>query len=236
MSAAAGPVEPERNFLFARTLEIPAGARPRRCADNTNAAVARSHRLCPFASCSLARARAPPVSPCHGDGCPSRTDRARRHSTAISSSLDVARRATIDRAGRERSRVPATARPATSRPRGRSPRRERPSTTVSSSRPPISRKRRDRRVARSHARTKSRRPRGIPLAPPMLPASPSRAPGPPSLALAPAPARPPLRLALRALPLPTPPPHSRFPIPSRACSFPLPRSLYSSWNFLCCIY
>ena len=103
MSAASGPVEPERNFLFARTPKIPVGARPRRCADNMNAAVAWSHRLCPFASCSLALPLPLPLartatrlSPCHGDGCPARTDRARRHSSPISSSLDIACRATID--------------------------------------------------------------------------------------------------------------------------------------------
>lgn len=108
MSATTGPVEPERNFLFARTPKIPVGARPRRCADNTNAAVAWSHRLCPFASSSLARARARTatrLSPCHGDGCPARTDRARRHSSPISSSLDIARRATIDQAGPRKSRA-----------------------------------------------------------------------------------------------------------------------------------
>lgn len=100
MSAAAGRDEPERNFLFARTPEIPGGARPRRCADNTNAAVARSHRLCPFASRPLARSRDalapshPPRPASRGDGRPA-PPASPRADLLVAPTLA---RATIDRA------------------------------------------------------------------------------------------------------------------------------------------
>lgn len=230
MSAAAGPVEPERNFLFARTPEIPGGARPRQCADNTYAAVARSHRLCPFASCSLARARHPSLTlPRRRLPRPPRPRPPPSSPTSLS--LGIARRATIDRG-------PASG-PSRLGPRGPAAPRARvadrrvaidPRRPATSSRPAISRKRRG-PSRRPVATADEILPAARPLARAADAAGVSLARrGPPSLALAPAPA-PNRRCATHTPRAPTSHSAAALALPHtlpRARSFPLPRSLYSS--------
>lgn len=218
MSAAAGPVEPERNFLFARTPEIPGGARPRRCADNTNAAVARSHRLCPFASCSLARAVRHPSHPAAATAVPPAptAPAATPRRSPCRSASPVAQLLT---AGPPRTAAPRAPRArGPSRPPRRAPRvADVPRPTAPSA--PISPgSDAGRRVAGSRPRTKPCRPRALSLAPPTPPASPSRATAHPrslSLPLSTAAAR----LTLRA--------RSHFPLRrrTRASPYPPARSL-----------